>query len=121
MKESELNQERYPWRLMQVLKKVLDHEKFTLDVIADDLFSVYYEDCTDESWPLGEKSWMLGYHWDQMEAQEYLERLELKFEDLEAEEAEEKRLEEVRYRALGKLTKEERDALGLMDNRLKRK
>lgn len=97
----------YPTRLMTALSRVTAEDDWDIKIV-DGSFHVGRYDLVDV--------YIMGYDWSP-DSQKYLESLECKLHALDVEEAESKRLRELAKSAMAKLSKEERDALGLMDNR----
>lgn len=106
-REERLEAERsaYPLRLMNVLERVTAEPTLTLTV-KDGFFNV--EDRNDRY----RNDYVLDYSWS-TDSQAVLENLTYTVDRLEEERAEENRRYAVKQAALNKLSKEERELLGL--------
>ena len=101
-----LERELYPTRLMALLERVSLQGSLELTVKADK-FNVY-----NRNNDLCQNDFKLEYAYSET-AQNQLDDLTWKVESLETEAAEAQRRYEVKQSALAKLTKEERELLGL--------
>jgi hypothetical protein len=107
---TEANFVDYPLRLMNILARVVEGELWELKV-TDNKFHVQYDWIGNPS-----DTYFMCYFCDDISA-ENLENLEKRFLQLDEKAAETKRIHELSKSATAKLTKEEKEALGLTNTR----